>query len=211
MQYTLQNLKTIWTNVLEEKDFARRFYINFAFCFVTYIAFAQLVAMNKDRPGVVLNDVVQNMLPPHNFSPFIFLLTYSGIVLFLRHFIYYPKVLYYAFQGFTAIFIVRTILIFLIPLAAPLGQIVLVDPFLDCFVPGSSSELTNDLFFSGHISDLSFFIFCSPEKWLKYWLIGTACVVGVLLIWQRVHYSADVFAAPFFAYWGYVVFVKHRG
>jgi hypothetical protein len=99
----------------------------------------------------------------------------------------------------------------LIPLAAPLGQIVLVDPFLDCFVPGSSSELTNDLFFSGHVSDLSFFIFCSPEKWLKYWLTGTACIVGFLLIWQRVHYSADVFAAPFFAYWGYVVFVKNRG
>jgi hypothetical protein len=99
MQYTLQNLKTIWTNVLEEKDFARRFYINFAFCFVTYIAFAQLVAMNKDRPGVVLNDVVQNMLPPHNFSPFIFLLTYSGIVLFLRHFIYYPKVFVLCLSG----------------------------------------------------------------------------------------------------------------
>jgi hypothetical protein len=87
MQYTLQNLKAIWTNVLEEKDFARRFYINFTFCFVTYIAFAQLVAMNKDRPGVVLNDVIQNMLPPHNFSPlYLSCLTYSGIVIFLAPF-----------------------------------------------------------------------------------------------------------------------------
>jgi len=207
MQYTLINLRAIWNETLAEKKFAMRFYINFVFCFVTYLAFAQLVAMNKYRPGAYIDDTFQQLLTPHNFSVLIFSLTYSSIIIFVSHFVFFPRLLYSAFQGFTAVFVLRAVFIFLLPLAPPHGQIALIDPFLDIFVPGSATDLKNDLFFSGHVADVCFLVFCCQKKWIKKWVIVSTSIVGLLLIWQRVHYTADVVSAPFFAYVCYCVFM----
>ena len=35
-----------------------------------------------------------------------------------------------------------------------------------------------------------------------------AVLLAVMLVWQQVHYTADVLGAPFFAYVSYVLFAK---
>jgi membrane-associated phospholipid phosphatase len=52
---------------------------------------------------------------------------------------------------------------------------------------------------------------CVPQKKLKAaLLIGTAVLAGCLL-WQHVHYTVDVLAAPFFAYGAFrITFLLHQ-
>jgi len=85
-------------------------------------------------------------------------------------------------------------------------MIFLNDPVLNWIV--NNNEITNDLFFSGHVADISIFVLCCRTKWLKYFLLVSTVVIAVMLVWQHVHYTADVLAAPFFAYASYVVFAK---
>ena len=86
-------------------------------------------------------------------------------------------------------------------------MIVLNDPVLDWIV-GNNHEIFNDLFFSGHVSDVCIFIFCCRYNPLRYFMMCSVVLVAVILVWQQVHYTADVCGAPFFAYASYVVFAK---
>ncbi len=207
---TLESIGNTWKATWADKVFIRKFNITLAACMVIYLTIANLLMMNKDRSGMLLNDPIQAFIQPRDFSYIIFFLTYLGVSAFLFHIISRPQTMQRAFIGFTAVFIMRAIMIFVLPLAPPEGQVTLYDPVVDLFVVGSAAQLKNDLFFSGHISDLSFLIFCTNNKTLRSFLILVAIIVGFLLIAQRVHYTADVIAAPFFAYWGYRVFVADK-
>jgi hypothetical protein len=207
---SIETISNTWKATWADKAFIRKFNLTLAVCLFVYLFVANLLMMNKDRSGMLLNDPVQAFIQPRDFSTIIFFFTYTGVIAFVLHIISRPHVMQRAFIGFTVVFVLRALMIFVLPLAPPEGQITLYDPIVDLFVVGSAQELRNDLFFSGHISDLSFFIFCANNKMLRNFLTFCAIVVGFLLVAQRVHYTADVVAAPFFAYWGYRVFVADK-
>ena len=210
IETTVAQLTTTWKSVYEDKAFMRKFNITLGVCMVVYLTAANFLVMNKGRSGMLLSDPIQPFIQPRDLSHFIFFFTYLAVAAFLFHIIAQPQIMQKAFIGFTAIFIVRTLMIFVLPLAPPEGIVPLHDPVVDMFVMGRASDLRNDLFFSGHISDLSFFIFCTTNKNVRNFLIFSAVIVGIMLVAQRVHYTADVLAAPFFAYWGYKVFVEDK-
>ena len=55
-----------------------------------------------------------------------------------------------------------------------------------------------DLFFSGHTATMTLLALAGRGRWR--WVLGGLTVaVGLLVLVQRVHYSYDVLAAPFFA------------
>jgi len=208
MQGWYQLLIKNWNDVLGEKYYAAKYIVNLIVCYWLYIYFTRLLVLNRFAEGKILRDKVQMLLTPVDFSVPIFILTYASIILFVLYIIPRPRDFYYSARAFLVVFLLRFSFIHLVPLCPPKDMIFLVDPVLDWIV-GDNHEIMNDLFFSGHVADICIFIFCCYDnKALKYFLIASAIGVGAMLIWQHVHYTADVLAAPFFAYVSYVVFTK---
>jgi hypothetical protein len=80
-------------------------------------------------------------------------------------------------------------------------MIPLSDPFAEYFTAGS--VMTKDLFFSGHTATLFFLFLITEKKILRYIFLCATMAVAILVLAQHVHYTIDVFAAPFFTYGAY--------
>lgn len=52
---------------------------------------------------------------------------------------------------------------------------------------------TKDLFFSGHASSMVYFFLLARPVWLKRTLLILVVFAIIAILWQRVHYSIDVF------------------
>jgi membrane-associated phospholipid phosphatase len=92
------------------------------------------------------------------------------------------------------------------PFNPPAGMIPLRDPFVEFF--GTSMLLTKDLFFSGHTALLFLFFLMERTKLLKIIFLSSAVIVGICLLVQHVHYTIDIFAAPFFAFTSFKIVLK---
>nr|WP_262906179.1 sphingomyelin synthase family protein [Hymenobacter terricola] len=68
----------------------------------------------------------------------------------------------------------------------------------------TTQPIVRDLFFSGHTATMMLLALAGRGRAWR-WVLGLMMVaVGLLVLVQRVHYSYDVLAAPFFgwlAYW----------
>jgi hypothetical protein len=201
--------KINWRDALSEKYFSVKYILNFAVCFSLYMLIVQFLVWNRYRPGVILHDPIQQFFTPIDFSFWIFSITYFCAVSFILYIAARPRDFYYGGRAFTLIFVMRAVFIYTLPLLPPTDTIPLHDSFMD-FLVGPKNDILNDLFYSGHIADLSFFVLCCKNKSLKYFYIFSAIVVAVMLVWQHVHYTADVIASPFFAYVFYAVLAKDK-
>ena len=183
------------------------FLANFAICFVLYMMVTRFLYYNRVRPGVLLNDPVLALFRPMDLSIPIFFFLYSSIILFLVHILARPQTFVHAVRAFLFLFAIRAVFIYLVPLAPPQGLILLNDPFIDNVI-GFKNQVLNDLFFSGLVSDLSFFIFCCTNKKIRNYLILSTITVAIMLLIQRAHYTADVLTSPMAAYFCYSMFVR---
>ena len=209
MKVWYHNLKVNWKEVFSDRKFLVKFILNLVLCYSIYMLGVQFLVLNRTRPGVVLDDPIQRLFTPYNFSSPIFLLTYACIVIFVIYVIVRPHDFYYGARAFTAVFVVRVAFIYLVPLTPPPNSILLKDPFLDSVIWGNMS-ISNDLFFSGHVADICTFIFLCRSSHLRNFMIGCVVAVAIMVVWQYVHYTADVIAAPFFSYGAYVLFAKRH-
>ncbi len=210
MNAVYNRVKTNWAELWNDKKFLTLYVVNLVACYAIYMALVKFLIYNRLRPGVVLCDPIMSFFPPRDFTMPIFFFTYASIVSFTAYiFLAYPRDVYYVARAFLAVFVLRVCFIYLVPLSPPEGMIYLRDPFLDSLV-FDGNNIINDLFFSGHLSDICIFIFCCKYKPLKYFLIASGIAVGLMLVWQHVHYTADVVASPFFAYVCYAVFAKKQ-
>ncbi|MCW3125071.1 MAG: hypothetical protein JWO03_729 [Bacteroidetes bacterium] len=190
-----------WQEARAEETFSKYFWGNFLVCFAVYMLIVQWLKYNSTRHGRIINDPLYDMLPLHDFSNTIFFFTYSATIVSLIYLIAHPQLLHRAFTTFVVIFVIRAICIFLVPLSPSGDMLPLHDPFTNFMA--NEEEIRNDLFFSGHVSDLAFFFFVVRAPWLRRYILLCAIAVGSLLILQRVHYTMDVIAAPIFAYFCY--------
>ncbi len=85
---------------------------------------------------------------------------------------------------------------FFVPLEAPQDLILLSDPIAGFFLHQDNLVVKNDLFFSGHTASLCILFILLRHTPLRLFLLACACVVPLLIVWQRVHYSIDVLCAP---------------
>lgn len=181
----------------------RSFRVHLISAFVTLLIIANLVPIFFNHiqsiSGYSINDLILNELEPRNLSLYIFLLIYSAIFLSSLHIIVSPFLLLKFFQGYTLLLIVRVFCIYLVPLEPEKSMILLEDPFVGRFFY-DGNVITKDLFFSGHVSTMSLFVFIIPFRPLKYFLIILTVLVAILILIQHVHYTIDVLAAPIFAW-----------
>ena len=201
-----KNVVANWRSAYQDAGFRRYFPVNFLVCFLVHFSIVYWLKLNSGHPGMLINDPIYGYLPPRDFSPVIFFFTYSSTILIILYILQYPLLMQRGFVAFVMVFFVRAICIHLIPLSPSPGIIPLNDPVTDFLA--DEGRIMNDLFFSGHVADLTTFALLCYNRKLRAYIILSAFIVGSLLIWQRVHYTIDVLMAPAFSYLSYWLFVE---
>lgn len=149
------------------------------------------------RPGVVLHDPILARLPVLDFTWHTFAVLYAALFLGLFMLGRRPTRLSAGLQAYALMIAFRWFGMYLVPLDPPPGMIVLEDPFITFL--GPSVTLTRDLFFSGHTGTMCLLTLTAITRTTRIvFLLGTI-VVATFILFQRVHYTFDVFAAPAFA------------
>jgi len=157
----------------------------------------------EKRNGIVLNDWLLAQIPAHNVSVLIFTVIWGMILLVLYRSLYTPSIFITYCLTLAVVTIMRVICISIVPLAPPAGLIPLSDPVTGIFY--GESNITKDLFFSGHMATLSVIFFCLEKKTDKAIGLLAAIIAAVSLVVQHVHYTVDILTAPVIVYATYSI------
>lgn len=198
-QRYIEKTNWAWQNAWRENTVRKHFMFSLTAFIVCFEIQFYLLNKFQYRQGTLLQDHLLNFFTPRDFSLLIFLLVYGAMIGTILIIIQYPKKFVAALYGYALLTVMRTLSIYFVPLEPPAGMIFLNDPIAR-FLMFKEHEVTKDLFFSGHISSLFFFLFVLENRQQRQILLAITLLLSGLLIIQRVHYSADIFAAPFFAY-----------
>jgi hypothetical protein len=187
-----------WKSFFNNKRNKTEFILTVVLLAILMLLFSQFLQFIEQREGVSLPDPLLKAFNPINLTWLTFSLIYLSIILFLFSVRKDPYKLIIALQAYGLMVIFRTIAMYLTPLEAPATLLMLDDPFVQLF--GKGQILTKDLFFSGHTGTLFLLFLLTKNKILKIIFLASAATVGIAVLLQHVHYSIDVFVAPFVAY-----------
>jgi len=190
-----------WKSFLKNKKNLAEFIITMIILTVVLISFSQFLHFIEQREGVVLSDPVLRAFNPIYLTWLTFALIYLSLIIFVVTSFNKPDKLLIAFQAYGLMVIFRSIAMYLTPFEAPESILLLNDPFVQLF--GEGDVLTKDLFFSGHTGTLFLLFLLEENKTLKSIFLISTIMVGTAVLLQHVHYSIDVFVAPFVAYGAY--------
>ena len=190
-----------WKSFLKDKKNLAEFIITMIVLIVVLISFSQFLNFIEQREGVVLSDPILKAYNPVDLTWLTFTLIYLSLFLFIITTINKPDRLLKAFQAYGLMVIFRTIAMYLTPFEAPETSLLLDDPFVQLF--GQGEILTKDLFFSGHTGTLFLLFLLAENRTMKYIFLLFTLTVGTAVLLQHVHYSVDVFVAPFIAFGAY--------
>ncbi|CAN5751182.1 hypothetical protein BH11BAC7_BH11BAC7_37040 [soil metagenome] len=187
-----------WSSALKDKTFRQNFFISLSLLILVLIFFFFILQFTEERNGITIEKGwLTGIIPPTDFSTWIFTFTYSATLLGLICCFLKPATTQLLIRTYLLLQLLRAITLLLFPLNPPEEIIPLNDPFLHATFYNGRPNL-KDLFFSGHVATLLMFIPISTNKWIRLILAIAATAAGILLIAQRVHYILDVIAAPVF-------------
>jgi membrane-associated phospholipid phosphatase len=190
-----------WKSSFTDKKFRIELLITVIFSVIIFYYVPVFLDYIESRPGIVLPDPILNLFPPVDVTWLTFIIIYLSVIVGLISFSREPKQILFAAQAYTLLIIFRVGAMYLTPFAAPEKILPLEDPFIQSI--GSGTILTKDLFFSGHTATLYLIFLIEKNKRLKILFLVLTIAVAISVLIQHVHYSVDVFAAPFFAYGSY--------
>jgi hypothetical protein len=197
-----------WAVLLRQRGFRWDLTITVAALVAVLSTLASFLQKIELRPGVALDDPVLRLFSPLDFTWLTFAVIYLGLLVGVVLLSREPKLLLIALQSYVVMVVIRIIAMTLVPLEPPPTMIPLADPTVEYF--GTGTLLTKDLFFSGHTSTLFLLFLTAQIRWQKMLFLACVVVVAVCVLVQHVHYTIDVFAAPFFAYGAYRLVVLGR-
>ena len=187
-----------WKTFFQTKRNRIEFVITILLLIAVIFSFSQFLQFIEQREGVILPDPLLATFTPVDLTWLTFTLIYLSIIIFIYSIRNKPEDILMALQVYGLMVIFRTISMYLTPLNAPAALILLDDPFVQFF--GKGEILTKDLFFSGHTGTLFLLFLLTERKSLKFIFLISTIAVGIAVLLQHVHYSIDVFVAPFVAY-----------
>ena len=199
-----------WKIFLIRKHNKKEFFFTIIILAGVLSAFTRFLNYVELRAGFIFTDPLLNLFSPVDLTWLIFGLIYIGLILAIFFFIKDPHLLLTALQSYLVLVLFRTAAMYLLPLNPPPDMIPLNDPFVQIF--GSGEILTKDLFFSGHTATLFLLFMIAHNRILKVIFFSFAVIVGISVLLQHVHYSIDVFSAPFFSYTSvkFAAYIKKR-
>ncbi len=156
----------------------------------------------QHRPGVMLYEPILNNLPAIDLSVYCFGILYLSVIATIFYLLTKPDRMVMGLIGYTILLSLRFLMIYLVPLDPPSKIIPLEDPFIDNLFY-VNMHITKDLFFSGHVSTMFILYLVVDHPKLRQFLITGCGFVAVILLFQHVHYTLDIIAAPFFAWVAY--------
>lgn len=193
----------IWRKFLKDKSNKISLIVTLVLLSVILFSLTNFLNYVEGRQGVVLSDPILKLFNPINLTWLTFSLIYLSLIIAIITLLNNPNRLLFAIQLYTLMVIIRIIAMFLLPLEPPVTMIILIDPFVEFL--GTGQTLTKDLFFSGHTATLFILYLVTEKKKLKYVFLFCTIAVALSVILQHVHYTIDVFAAPFFTYSSYII------
>ncbi len=159
------------------------------------------------KPGILLEDPVLRLFVPVNWSVLIFSIIYASILQTVFMAWRRPLVFLTGLTTYFLITLFRMLAMYWLTLEPPPDMILLQDPITAHFYPDSA--FAKDLFFSGHVSTMTLLTLMEQQKWMR-WLKAMGTVtVGIMLMWQHVHYALDVGVAPILTFLLYF-YVRNR-
>ncbi len=147
----------------------------------------------------IVGDLFLDNLPTFDFTRIIvdgaFLVTILGVILF----IYRPRHALFGLKVVSLFIIVRSFFVTLTHLGIYPNQITLGDSYMDKIY--LLLNMQDGFFFSGHtgLTFLLGLIFWYEKPW-RYLFMAISLTFGIVVLLAHVHYSIDVFAAPFMTY-----------
>lgn len=151
--------------------------------------------------GTAVEDLFLDNLPTVDLDFFIIqgALILTAVIIFL--FIYRPKYLNFGLKALSIFILVRSFLITLTHLGPSPYQLILDQNSRGFWLYDILYNTSNDFFFSGHTGApfLMALIFWKEKMW-RYIFLTTSFVFGASMLLAHIHYSIDVFAAPFMTY-----------
>ena len=180
--------------------------------FFIFAIAVQHIAYNyiDNRANVTaVGDLLLNNLPTINLDFFIvqgaLLFTLLVILLFLA----VPSYMSFALKTLALFIIIRSFFISLTHLGVNLHQITLNANSLGFGIYDFLYNAKNDFFFSGHVgAPFLFALIFWKEKVFRYIFFTTSFIFGLSMILAHMHYSIDVFAAPFITYGIFIISKK---
>jgi hypothetical protein len=187
-----------WDEVLRSRRFTLLAIGTFAGVIAALVSLTQFLQFNERRTGATLVDPVLAALPAADHSVALFALIYGTVLVALGGLARQPRALLIALQAYTLLLTFRMGMMYVIPLEAPIGMIMLVDPVARAF--GNGPNWAKDLFFSGHTSTTFLCALSVRSRPLSFLCFGASASVAVLIVLQHAHYTIDVLVAPFVAF-----------
>ncbi len=197
----ISNTAAVWKEAFAERTFGRKFIISIVFLAAVLFSLTHFLQFVEFREGVQLKDPLLNLFTPLDLTWLTFILIYGALVLAIIYLVEHPNYLLAAIQTYTIMVVFRICAMYLMPLEAPASLIPLVDPFVEFF--GGGTTLKNDLFFSGHTATLFILYLTAKNKTIKIIFLWATIFVAIAVILQHVHYTIDVFIAPFVSFVSY--------
>lgn len=205
----LTSLTTAWRGAWTEPGFKARIVATVVFTAVAAVSFSTFVQFVQTRPGAVLDDPVLPLLPRVDVTWLTFSIIYGSVIVALVSLAGHPHRMLVLIQTYAGMLLVRLVAMYLIPLDPPPDMIALADPVARVIFAAEEAP-TRDLFFSGHTASLVTLVLTARTPRLRaLFVVATAAVATCVLV-QRVHYTIDVLAAPFFVYPVYVLACEVR-
>ena len=152
----------------------------------------------QKRDGTLLSDWVLSVIPAYNVSWAIFSIIWGVGLYGLWRAIQKPTIYITYVWSLVFITVLRVLAISLVALDPPKNLVTLTDPLTGVFY--GESNITKDLFFSGHTSILYLAYLCVERKTDKMIMLIATIAVAILLLVQHVHYTIDVVAAFIIVY-----------
>jgi len=151
--------------------------------------------------GTHVGDLFLDNLPTINLNFFIIqgalISTFIILILFLTN----PKYMPFSVKALALFIIIRSFFISLTHLGVNLNQLVLNTNSVGFSIYDFLYNAKNDFFFSGHVGATFLFamIFWKESFWRNLFFL-ISFIFGVSMILAHMHYSIDIFAAPFITY-----------
>jgi membrane-associated phospholipid phosphatase len=203
-QTTFIEVRQEWQGAWQTTGFRRRVVTGLLIMIALLSTLPYFFQAIERRHGIVLNDAVLRMLPPHNVSVALFVVIWTFTAYCVFRAAQNPSMFLTYLWAFIFLTAFRILTIALVPLDPPAGLIGLADP-LSNFFYGSGRFVTKDLFFSGHTSSVFLLFLTIPGRTDKKLALLATAVVGFLLLVQHVHYTLDVLGGLLFAWISYQI------